>query len=43
MGYSLQLALLNLIEQTMPQITTLIENDSQAIKRDKLNAFVKKY
>ena len=38
-----KLALLNLLEQAMPQITTLLENDSQDIKRDKLNAFVKKY
>lgn len=38
-----KLAMLNLLEQTMPQITTLLENDSQDIKRDKLNAFVKKY
>lgn len=38
-----KLALLNLLEQTMPQITILLENDSQDIKRDKLNAFVKKY
>lgn len=34
-----KLALLNLLEQTMPQITTLSENDSRDIKRDKLNAF----
>ncbi len=38
-----KLGLLNLLEQTMPQISTLIENDSQDIKRDKLNGFVKKY
>jgi transposase len=38
-----RLGLLNLLEQTMPQITTLLENDSQDIKRDKLNGFVKKY
>lgn len=38
-----KLVLLNLLEQTMPQITTLLENDSQDIKRDKLNAFVLKY
>lgn len=35
--------LLNLLEQSMPQITVLIANDTQNIKRDKLNAFVKKY
>lgn len=35
--------LLCLLEQTMPQITTLLENDSQNPSRDKLNAFVKKY
>ncbi|WP_455716914.1 IS110 family RNA-guided transposase [Anaerosporobacter sp.] len=38
-----KLGLLNLLEQAMPQISTLIENDSQDIKRDKLNGFVKKY
>jgi len=38
-----KLVLLNLLEQAMPQITTLLENDSQDIKRDKLNAFVLKY
>lgn len=38
-----RLVLLNLLEQTMPQITILLENDSQNIKRDKLNAFSKKY
>lgn len=35
--------LLCLLEQTMPLITTLLENDSQDPTRDKLNAFVKKY
>lgn len=35
-----KLTLLNLLERTMPQIGTLLENDSQNIKRDKLNAFV---
>lgn len=38
-----KLSLLNLLEQTMPQITTLLENDSQNINRDKLNAFALKY
>lgn len=38
-----KLALINLLERTMPQIGTLLENDSQNIKRDKLNAFVFKF
>jgi len=38
-----KLSLLNLLEQTMPQITTLLQNDSQNIHRDKLNSFALKY
>jgi len=38
-----KLSLLNLLEQTMPRITTLLQNDSQNIDRDKLNSFALKY
>lgn len=38
-----KLTLNNLLERTLPQIDTLLENDSQNIKRDKLNAFVIKF
>lgn len=38
-----KLTLLNLLDRTMPQIGTLLENDSQNIKKDKLNSFVVKF
>jgi len=38
-----RLTLINLVEQTMPGITNLLENDSTNICMDKLNSFIKKY
>lgn len=38
-----RLTLINLVEQTMPGITNLLENDSTNICKDKLNSFIKKY
>ena len=38
-----RLTLINLVEQTMPGITNILENDSTNICKDKLNSFIKKY